>query len=254
MLITGAAGFIGMNLMKKVDAVPLDAKYGTDVTDSNALKSLYRKGPIIHLAAESGVPQSIEDPRPSFTNNTLGTYAVLNFAKEKKARVILASSAAADNMTSPYAASKAAGEAYARAYHHCYGLSYAALRFANVYGPLSDLKTSCIANMIKSAVYNNEILVQGDGEQQRDFIHVEDVCNAILDFAESDEVGIFDVGTGIRHTVNHVAEIISDLTGAKIQHIDGRKGEVKIPAPSLAFTKDCFNLEDGIKMTLEYFT
>lgn len=254
MLITGAAGFIGQNLMKKTDGVPLDVKYGDDVTSRESLAALYRSGPIIHLAAQSGVPQSVEDPEPSFYSNTLGTYCVLNFAREKEARIILASSAAADNITSPYAASKACGEAYAKAYHHSYGLSYAALRFANVYGPLSDKKTSCIPQMVKSAVYNNEIIIYGDGNQKRDFIYVDDVCEAILDFTITKEVGIFDVGTGVKHSVNQVAEIISGLTRAPIKYAKGREGEVLDPAPTLAFMKECVQLEDGIIKTLEYFT
>lgn len=253
MLITGALGFIGLNLLKQTQAVPFDLKSGDDINSLGSLKALYRSGPIVHLAAESGVPQSIEDPDPSFITNTLGTYNVLKFAKEKNCRIVLASSAAADNMTSPYAASKSAGEAYAQAFYKAYGLSYAALRFSNVYGPLSDKKTSCIHQMIKSAVYNNEIVVHGDGGQLRDFIFVDDVCSQILEFAYSDDVGIFDICTGKLTSVLEVAEIIKDLTGAEIVFAPARAGDVSKPAPTLPYSKHFTKLEEGIKRTLEYF-
>lgn len=159
MLITGAGGFIGMNLMKRTDAVPLDLKYGSDVTNASHLKYLYRGGEIIHLAADSGVPQSIENPVPSFRNNTLGTFTVAEFARVSGAKVIFASSAAAEDIKSPYAASKAAGEAYLKAYKEAYGLESCILRLANVYGPYSDHKTSVVANMIRTAKTEGKIYI-----------------------------------------------------------------------------------------------
>lgn len=254
MLITGACGFIGLNLLKKVQAVPLDLKLGDDVNSTGSLTALYRSGPIVHLAAESGVPQSIEASDPSFINNTLATYNILKYAKEKQARIVLASSSAADNITSPYAASKKAGEAYAEAFYKAYGVSYAALRFSNVYGPLSDKKTSCIHQMIKSAIYNNEIVVHGDGSQLRDFIYVEDVCDQILDFAYSEDVGVFDICTGKLTSVLEVAEIIKGLTGAEIIFAPGRQGDVSKPAPALPFAKTYTKLEAGIQSTLDYYS
>jgi len=249
MLITGAGGFIGMNLMKQTDAVPMDLKYGDNVCHVESWEALFRSGPIIHLAAESGVPQSIQNPDLTFTNNVVGTYMALQAAREYKTRIVLASSSAKG---SPYGASKACGEVYADAFHKSYGVSYAALRFSNVYGPLSDKKTSCIPQMIKGAVYNNEIIVHGDGSQKRDFVYVDDVCFQILEAAGDDWVGVRSIGTGILTKIIDVAEIIAELTGANIVFQETRES---VPDPSPIYTDShTVPLEEGIKRTLEYFT
>jgi len=205
-LITGAAGFIGMNYLMKYGGVPFDIKYGDDINKIEDLEKMYRGGTIIHLAAESGVPQSIKDPDKSLIANTLGSYNVIRFAKEKGAKVILASSAAAQTIISPYGASKACMENYARAFNECYGLQYSALRFHNVYGPYSDKKTSVVTTMIQSALKTGEIKII-DGTQTRDFIYVEDVCRAINEA----HYGVFQVGTGVRITLLELGETLKSI-------------------------------------------
>lgn len=80
---------------------------------------------------------------------------------------------------SPYGASKLAGEAYCNAYYKTFGIKTVVLRFGNVYGPGSSRKNSVVAKFIKQAMQGETLEIYGDGKQTRDFIYVEDLCNAI---------------------------------------------------------------------------
>lgn len=148
---------------------------------------------IVHLAANTGVPASVENPLQDFQHNVLGTFTLLNSARTHNARrfIFASSGAPTGNSTppiteasvaapvSPYGASKLAGEGYCSAWFHCYGLETVALRFSNVYGPYSRHKSSVVAKFINAALRGERWTVFGNGEQTRDFLFVEDLVEAI---------------------------------------------------------------------------
>ena len=148
---------------------------------------------IVHLAANTGVGPSVKDPRSDMETNVFGTFNMLEAARQNKVgRFVFASSGApvgeceppiheelAPHPVSPYGASKLAGEGYCSAYYRTFGLETVALRFGNVYGPLSGHKNSVIAKFIKKAMNGETLEIYGDGTQTRDFIYIDDLIDAI---------------------------------------------------------------------------
>ena len=165
-----------------------------DVLDKElALKVAKKADVIVHLAANTGVGPSVENPRKDMEANVIGTFNMLEAARQNNVkRFIFASSGApigeceppiheelAPHPVSPYGASKLAGEGYCSAYYRAYGLETVALRFGNVYGPLSAGKNSVIAKFIKQAIAGETLEIYGNGEQTRDFIYIDDLIQAI---------------------------------------------------------------------------
>jgi UDP-glucose 4-epimerase len=268
-LITGGCGFVGANLVrrikdrysKSVDLIvvdnetagtPADLPPGVvtyrraDVRDYAALAEVAsRCDTIIHLAAHSGVIDSIEDPNLNFEVNARGTLNVLLAARDAGVRrVVLASTGGAilgetdppvheemlPRPLSPYGASKLAAEAYATAFGHCYGLQVTALRFANVYGPYSRHKGSAVAGFFRRILARRPITVYGDGSQVRDFVFVEDVCDGILQALDSNVSGVFQLGTGQPTSICTLLQEMRRVVGSdwpvEVVHEPRRPGEI----------------------------
>src|SRR5690242_11288285 len=182
---------------------------------------------IVHLAANTGVPQSILEPLEDCTANVVGTVNYLEGARHAGIRrFVVASSAAAagdcpppvhesvvPRPISPYGASKLAGEAYCSAYAASYGISAVALRFGNVYGPGSDRKQSVVAKFIREILAGEAITVHGDGTQARDFIYIDDLVLAIRRALVADGVAgeVFQIATA-RGT--SILQLVQDLDRA----------------------------------------
>lgn len=182
---------------------------------------------IVHLAANTGVPLSIEDPVTDCSANVLGTLYVLEGARLNAVRrVVFASSGAPagevippiheeipPHPVSPYGASKLAGEAYCSAYKKSYGIDTVALRFSNVYGPYSSHKSSVVAKFIKSALDKDIWTVYGDGEQTRDYIYINDLVSAIEKSAHASNVGgeVFQIATGLETSINQLMTVIASV-------------------------------------------
>jgi len=204
---------------------------------------------VVHLAANTGVIPSIENPQEDCTTNVIGT---LNYLEASRAngvkRFVFASSGAplgeqeppiheemVPKPISPYGASKLAGEAYCLAYNGSYGLETVVLRFGNVYGPFSTHKGSVVAKFIKHIMAEEPMPIYGDGNQTRDFIYVEDLVKAIVLAMEKPGIGgqIFQIATHREHTVGEIAEELNRLAEkylekkSPIVHEDERKGEVR---------------------------
>jgi UDP-glucose 4-epimerase len=202
---------------------------------------------VVHLAARAGIPDSVADPIGTFEANVADTVALLDAARLAGAeRFVFASSNAAagdhpppadeghlPHPLSPYGASKLAGEAYCQAYAATYGMAATALRFSNAYGPYSLHKKSVVAAWLRAALAGEPITINGDGEQTRDFVHVDDLAAAVaacLD-ARSEAVAgeVFQVGTGRETTVNELAAAIERATGRPldIRHGPDRAGDIR---------------------------
>ncbi|MCF8085090.1 MAG: GDP-mannose 4,6-dehydratase [Deltaproteobacteria bacterium] len=236
---------------------------------------------IVHLAANTGVMPSIENPMTDFTTNVMGTVNYLEAARINGVRrFVFASSGAplgeqdppihegmAPGPLSPYGASKLAGEGYCTAYFGSFGVQTVALRFGNVYGPRSSHKGSVVAKFIRHILAGEDLPIYGDGKQTRDFIHVEDLVHAILLGLESPGVGgeVFQIATHREHTVGEVAEALNGLAmrhlgrSSRVVYGEERKGEVRRNYSDISKARRMLgfqpkvSLEKGLERTFLWF-
>ncbi len=272
-LLTGGAGFIGSNLtplliergyhvkvfdnlssgklenLKCVENNPnFEFIYGDIRNKAELSNALAEVEVVIHLAALIDVSASVSDPLLTHDVNVNGTLNILNEVKKCHIdKFVFASSTSVYGDTkilpvtenypthpiSPYAASKAACEAYLAAFSHCFAIDTIVLRFFNVYGPRNDNSpySGVIKKFLKKAVANQPLLIEGDGEQTRDFIHVSDIAQAIVCSVEIPNVkwGAFNVCTGRPTSINQLAEALSKITEKNLQIIHGppRIGDIR---------------------------
>jgi len=263
-LVTGGAGFIGANLVRrllkegyKVHVLDnfktgqrgylagLDIKLVEgDILDRSVVATAVRDvDGVIHLAAQTSVPDSVTDPLFDCQQNVIGTLNLLEACRQAQvARFVFASSNAplgrqlppaheeqAPLPISPYGASKLAGEGYCLAYHGSWGLGTIILRFANLYGPFSGHTQGVVAQFYKAILGKRPLTIHGDGQQTRDFIFVGDLCRAIQLALESDISGeLFQIATGMETSILALTEQIAQVTQQSIQlsHAEQRVGDI----------------------------
>ena len=236
---------------------------------------------IVHLAANTGVAPSVEDPRSDMEANVIGIFNMLEASRTCGIRrFVFASSGApvgeitppiheemAPHPVSPYGASKLAGEGYCSAYYRTFGIETVALRFGNVYGPGSGHKNSVVAKFIKQAMRSETLEIYGDGTQTRDFIYIDDLSRAIVLAATRKDVGgeTFQIATNSETTVSEMVGILqtrfrdAGLGDLNVIHGAPRIGDVKRnfsdtskAAKSLGWMPEVA-LRDGIGKTIEWF-
>ena len=234
---------------------------------------------IIHLAANTGVGPSVENPRLDMECNVVGTLNMLEAARLNGVnRFIFASSGAPageveppiheelpPHPVSPYGASKLAGEGYCSAYFRTFGIDTVCLRFGNVYGPMSKRKSSVVAKFIRQAMNGDTCEIYGDGTQTRDFLYIDDLVEAIQLCMDRNVGGeTFQIATGMENTVSTVADIIADSLASygikmRITHESPRLGDVKRNFSDTSKAKRILGwkadtaLEAGIEKTISYF-
>jgi len=237
---------------------------------------------IVHLAAQTGVPSSVEDPRHDFKTNAFGTFNLLEAAgRQNVTRFVFASSAApigeceppiheemACSPKAPYGASKLAGEGYCSAYHGTFGIDTVVLRFGNVYGPRSGHKSSVVAKFIRRAMEGKTLEIYGDGEQTRDFIHTDDLVRAITLAATQSDVGgeVFQIATNSETTINdltvRIVDVLkeeTDLNEVDVTHAEARTGDVRRSYSDTTKAKNILgwspkiDLATGLKRTVRSF-
>jgi UDP-glucose 4-epimerase len=237
---------------------------------------------IVHLAANTGVGPSVEDPRSDCVTNVIGIFNMLESARRKQVkRFIFASSGApvgecappiheelAPHPVSPYGASKLAGEGYCSAYYRSFGVETVCLRFGNVYGPRSKNKASVIAKFIKQAIAGESLEIYGDGEQTRDFIYIGDLLRAIQSAVVQTKVGgeIFQIASNQEVSIDEVLNILIDiLKGAGVSEVDVKKVNIRVGDVRRNFSdiskarkrlgwQPKVTLEEGVRQTVSYFT
>ena len=251
-----------------------------NILDSNALLHETKDyDAIIHLAAHTRVIESLKNPRENFTVNSIGTFNLLEAARKNKVKkFIFASSNAAvgeqippinekmiPNPLSPYGASKLYGEALCAAYYHSYGLRTVALRFANAYGPYSVHKTSVVAKFIRRVKQKKALEIYGDGQQTRDFIHAQDVCQAIYLSLTPYSIShtpdkvirggiyseIFQIATGKEIKIIDLANVIRDLFNMRktdIKFSSKRKGEIVKNYSDISKSRKLLDFKPNIKL------
>jgi UDP-glucose 4-epimerase len=246
-----------------------------------ALKAAKGIDIIVHLAASTGVEQSVESPRLDCLFNVIGTLNYLEAARHNGVRrFIFASSSApigeceppihenlAPHPVSPYGASKLGGEAYCSAYYRSYGLETVALRFGNVYGPFSGHKNSVVAKFIRQAINGDVLEIYGDGDQTRDFIYIDDLIQAIKLAASIEGIGgeVFQIATtsetSVRELVDKLLLILTDfgIRQVEISYTEPRQGDMKRNFSDTSKARlelgwqAKVKLTDGIKRTVKWF-
>jgi UDP-glucose 4-epimerase len=236
---------------------------------------------MIHLAANTGVIPSIENPKLDMNQNVVGLVNCLEVCRHYNIKkfIFASSGAALGDQTpplheemlpkplSPYGASKMCGENYCSAYHGTYDIETIAFRFSNVYGPYSMHKGSLVSKFINSVLnWHKDFTIYGDGNQTRDFIYVNDLVKVLFDASHSDIAGeIFQLANGIEHGINKVITHMNELSKVhfgrdlNIIHEDARKGEVFKSYADISKVKDMLNyeptysLQDGLTRTFRWF-
>lgn len=271
-LVTGGAGFIGSHtvdlLLEKGFSVIVYDNFTTgkltnlnlfhsglqviqgDILDySKLFKEMSRCDAVLHLAALSSVPQSIEDPVRSLQVNVQGFLNVLQAIREmpKSLRLVFASSASvygdaielpcrddvplAALALSPYALEKANNERYAELYARLFGIRSLGMRYFNVYGPRQDPKSpysGVISKFIEQYQKNEAIKIFGDGEQSRDFIYVADIARANVAALESEYCGVLNIATGVPESLKNLVRYIEQVGGreAQVEYVAPRAGDI----------------------------
>ena len=300
-LVTGGAGFIGVNLApvladlgfatrcfdnfstgRRADAerAAYDEIVEGDVLTAGALaEATHGCTHVVHLAAQAGVPASVADPVADCELNVRGTLHALLAARDAGVQgFVFASSSAplgeilppaheglVPRPTSPYGASKLAGEAYCSAFSGSYGLPTVALRFSNVYGPYSYHKGSVVATFCRRALAGEPLVVYGDGSQTRDFVFVEDLCRGIAAAVTAEPAGdqkglVAHLASGTETTVLEVARQVAARAGnTGLEHRPVRAGDVSRSFSDISLARERFGyqprvaLAEGLDRTVSWF-
>lgn len=221
---------------------------------------------VFHIAAEARIQPAILDPTKAIKTNVLGTCNILQAARENKIkRVIYSSTSSAYGLKNtpplvetmpkdclnPYSVSKTAGEELCSMYYKLFGLETVIFRYFNVYGerqPTKGQYAPVIGLFLKQKSNNKKMTVVGDGLQRRDFTHVSDVVEANILAALSDNNNIlgeiFNIGTGINHSVLQLVEMM----GGEYEHIPPRIGESRTTLADIQKAKSMLNWTPKIKL------
>ena len=289
-LVTGAAGFIGSNLVDTLlknghEVVAVDNEYSDahdqfywnknsynvncDVRDYKALKNcMWDVDYVFHLAAESRIQPTIEDPALALQTNTVGTLNVLEASRlHAVSRVVYSSTSAAYGLKNkppmietmmpdclnPYSVAKRAGEDLCKMYYTLYGLETVSFRYFNVYGerqPTRGQYAPVIGLFQKQNREGNPMTVVGDGLQTRDFTHVSDVVNANITMALCKDKAVcgelFNVGSGVSYAILDLVNIIGG-EDPYYTFIPERPGEARFTQANIDKIKS-FGWEPKVKL------
>lgn len=300
-LVTGGAGFIGSHVVDRllkaghevavVDDLStgrrefVDRRATLHVADvrSPRLAEVFeaeRPDAAIHLAAQAEVRRSVEDPALDAAINIGGTLSLLTCCRQYRiTRVIYAGTGGAvygdtavlptpeDHPTrpeSPYGISKLVAEHYLACWGALYGVGGIALRYANVFGPRQNPlgEAGVVAIFSHRILHREPITINGDGEQTRDYVYVEDVAEANLRALERTDVrGPVNIGTGVETSVNALLKRLEAAAGAKAEarHGPAKPGEQRRSVLEATAAKRLLGwtphvtLDEGLRRTVSYF-
>lgn len=302
--VTGGAGYIGSTLIKyllekgfdvtsvdnlsignynyleKIENKNLQLFIG-DIRDKKCLEKTFENvDAIAHLAAIPGLDLCNEKPEEAISTNIYGTYQILEVAKEKELKVVFCSSAAVYGVPKKmpvkendrlrpvnlYGVTKLAGEKILESYSDNFNLETISLRFGNVYGVgLFSNWDTVIPKFVNQALIGKPLTIFGDGYNSRDFIHVEDICQAIF-LALTKKISgneIFNVGNEtctINSIANIIQEEVTEVNGKKteITYLKPRESETKEFSYDLTKIKNILNfkpkwtIKEGIRQLIQY--
>ncbi|QKG85680.1 SDR family oxidoreductase [Kroppenstedtia pulmonis] len=298
-LVTGGAGFIGSHIVERLlvqghQVVVVDNLTTGNETHLSSKVSFYRLNiqdealmdvfaaekpdAVIHQAGQSSMPRSMEDPIWDAETNIIGTIRLLEGARRYGVKkMVYASSAAVYGNPqylpideshptaplSPYGISKWTPEMYLRNYGELYGLSWTVLRYANVYGTrqVSHGEGAVISIFIDQLLKGEPLTIDGDGEQTRDYIYVEDVARANIAALVHGDGEILNIGTGQSTSINQLIQAFESILGRTVKKVYGasRPGDIRDSyfdnnrAIQMLDWRPSVLLQDGLKRTYEYY-
>jgi len=256
-LVTGGAGFVGTNLIKRLlkdghDVISMD-NYSTgkkenhqdgckylifDCADGEGWEQVKEfwgtntPDVIFHMAALARIQPSIKNPHKTIYNNFVSTLNVLETARKNNIRFVYAGSSSFHHglYESPYAWSKHSGEQLCKLYSNIYDLSTVVCRFYNVYGSyqVEEGTWATVIGKFENQFRNNKPLtIVGDGEQRRDFTHIDDIVDGVVKSSKQPFRGeIFELGSGVNFSINEKADMFGK--DYSIEYIEKRSGEYDV--------------------------
>ena len=298
-LITGGAGFLGSALANALarqghtirviddestsDRTRLDPVVHFTRGDVNDVPKLWTllQGVdcVFHLAARVSVSESVLYPRDYNATNVGGTVALIQAVRDAGVRRIVFTSSGAvygeqteacvsedaiPNPASPYAVSKLAAEHYVNTIGALWGIDTVSLRIFNAYGPGQQLRPShppVVPAVIRQALGGGSIIVHGDGKQQRDFVYVDDVVNALSAAATASNVNrlIINIGSGVPSSINELVTVVGRVLSKPLMplRVTAEGGGVSRLCANLSRAKERLgyspktSLEEGVRRTVE---
>jgi len=285
-IVTGGAGFIGSHIVEHLLSLGWQVKvidnesaethdnfywnqyadnYKENICDYESIRPLFDEVDVVfHLAAESRIQPTLDNPILATEVNTIGTCTILQCAKEAGVKRVVYSSTSAsyglknkipnvesmpNDCLNPYSVSKAAGEELCKMYTNLFGLETVVLRYFNVYGerqPLVGPYAPVIGLFLKQKKEGKPMTIVGDGLQRRDFTYVKDVVNANFLAAQSNQASgeVINIGTGVNYSVLGIAKKI----GGDYIFIQNRKGEARESLADNSKAKNLLSWEPKIKL------
>ena len=252
------------------------------ITDIEVVrKAMHEAEYVLHLAARTSVPRSVKDPIETNRINIDGTLNVLIAARDAKVkRVVFAASSSAYGETptlpkvetmqpqpiSPYGVTKFVGELYAQTFGRCYAIENVSLRYFNIFGPRQDPSSpysGVLAKFCTAYLEDTQPVIFGDGEQTRDFTYVENAVQANLLACEAPNVSgrVFNVGTGARFSLNQTVELLSTISGKRLEvkYEPPRDGDIRDSLADITQAREMLGydpqvrFEEGLKRTFEWY-
>ncbi len=264
--------------------LPQDVKLEeADIGDDRIanIVSAFQPERVFHAAAQISVSLSAREPMTDARTNVLGTLNVLDAIRNalgEPAKFIFVSTGGAmygepedlpaqeslpANPGSPYGASKRTIEVYLPVYERLFGVQHTTLRLANVYGPRQDPhgEAGVVAIFSRAMLADREVKIFGDGNDERDYVFVGDVVDALLAGAAGEKTGPYNVGTGTGTNVNQLFNILAELSGygRAANYEPPRAGDIgKISLDSSRLSRDtgwnpATSLADGLSTTVKWF-
>ena len=262
MLVTGGAGFVGTNLIKRLlkdghEVVSVD-NYSTGKKENHLdgctyydydLSSPHTLGiyvdhssypawrdneydVIFHIAALARIQPSLKNPYKSIFNNFVSSLNIFEYARKNNTKIVYAGSSTFHHglYSSPYAWSKFSGEELCKLYSSVYDLSTAICRFYNVYGPhqLEEGDYSTVIGIFEKQYREGKPLtITADGEQRRDFTYIDDIVDGLVKCSEHNfKAEFFELGKGVNYSINEIADMFGNEYPR--EYIPARKGEYDV--------------------------
>jgi len=300
-LVTGGAGFIGSNFLHHLltvtdeeiicidkltyaadrDNIPDTVKlYITDIADEHNCEYIFKKykpSTIFHFAAESHVDNSIQNCTPFIHTNINGTVNLLNLSLKYEVQKFIHISTdevygsiddgyftekSNYNPRNPYSASKAASDHFVMTYHNTYGLPVVITNCSNNYGP-RQYREKMIPKTISNLLSGKKVPIYGDGKQVRDWLYVQDHCEALIEVWLKGRVGQkYNIGGECEFRNIDLVRMILDRMNMKedmIEYVNDRPGHDRRYSTDIAKIRHelkwspQFTLEEGLDKTIEWY-
>ncbi len=270
-MVTGGAGFVGTNLIKRLlkdghNVVSLD-NYSTGKKENHQEGCVYHECDIrdvidfnyfmkdvdivYHLGALARIQPSFINPANTLEVGILGTMNILEYAREQGCKVIFAGSSSVHSgkLKNPYTFSKVVADDLCLLYKKHFNVDTKICRFYNVYGPhqLTEGEYCTVVGIFESQYKEGvELTITGDGEQRRDFTHIDDIVEGLILTAQSDnfEIDTIELGRGNNYSINELAEMF----GCGHTYIPERPGEARITLCDISGAKGNIGYEPKVNI------